>query len=158
MYCCSVVNTKLSCHQESVYLWSYKLIRERWINSVNTLRFIPVYLKPCTGSLALSLGLVERSPPVSQKSGYRALMPFVSHWLFFTCVELRENLTKLGANLRQSLIESARKTWESINEFARAHSNQGPDEQDVAVEEATEVKGKHGSHGPGKLLEKLLGP
>lgn len=52
-------------------------------------------------------------------------------------IELRENLTRLGINLKQSLIESARKTWESINEFARAHSTQGADER---VEEATEVK------------------
>ena len=58
--------------------------------------------------------------------------------------ELRENLSRLGANLKQSLIESARKTWESINEFARAHSTQGPDEQDAAVEEATEAKGNDG--------------
>ncbi|XP_020632817.1 SEC23-interacting protein-like [Orbicella faveolata] len=54
-------------------------------------------------------------------------------------IELRENLTRLGANLKQSLIESARKTWESINEFARAHSTQGADEQDAAVEVATEA-------------------
>lgn len=60
----------------------------------------------------------------------------------FTFIELRENLTRLGANLKQSLIESARKTWESINEFARAHSTQGPDEQDGVVEEATEAIGK----------------
>jgi len=54
-------------------------------------------------------------------------------------IELRENLTRLGANLKQSLIDSARKTWESINEFARAHSTQGTDQQDAAVEEATEA-------------------
>ena len=59
----------------------------------------------------------------------------------FFVLELRENLTRLGANLKQSLIESARKTWESINEFARAHSTQGTDEQDAAVEEATEAIG-----------------
>lgn len=57
--------------------------------------------------------------------------------------ELRENLSRLGANLKQSLLESARKTWESINEFARAHSSQGSDVKDAAVEEATEVKGNH---------------
>ncbi|KAJ7333543.1 S23-interacting protein [Desmophyllum pertusum] len=54
-------------------------------------------------------------------------------------IELRENLTRLGTNLRQTLIESALKTWESINEFARAHSTQGPDEQDTVVEAATEA-------------------
>ena len=57
-------------------------------------------------------------------------------------LELRENLSRLGANLKQSLIDSARKTWESLNEFARAHSSQGPDEQDSVVEEATEVTGE----------------
>jgi len=61
--------------------------------------------------------------------------------LLFSFLELRENLTRLGANLKQSLIESARKTWESINEFARAHSTQGADEQDAAVEVATEAIG-----------------
>ena len=61
--------------------------------------------------------------------------------LLFSFLELRENLTRLGANLKQSLIESARKTWESINEFARAHSTQGVDQQDAAVEEATEAIG-----------------
>ena len=61
--------------------------------------------------------------------------------LLFSSLELRENLTRLGANLKQSLIESARKTWESINEFARAHSTQGADQQDAAVEEATEAIG-----------------
>lgn len=59
----------------------------------------------------------------------------------FSFSELRENLTRLGANLKQSLIDSARKTWESINEFARAHSTQGTDQQDAAVEEATEAIG-----------------
>ena len=58
-------------------------------------------------------------------------------------LELRENLSRLGANLKQSLLESARKTWESINEFARAHSSQGSGVKDAAVEEATEVKGNH---------------
>lgn len=62
---------------------------------------------------------------------------------FPTFLELRENLTRLGTNLKQSLIESARKTWESINEFARAHSTQGPDEQDAVVEEATEAIGNN---------------
>ena len=57
--------------------------------------------------------------------------------------ELRENLSRLGANLKQSLLESARKTWESINEFARAHSSQGSGVKDAAVEEATDVKGNH---------------
>lgn len=59
----------------------------------------------------------------------------------FGFLELRENLTRLGANLKQSLIDSARKTWESINEFARAHSTQGADQQHASIEEATEAIG-----------------
>ncbi|XP_068709546.1 phospholipase DDHD2-like [Montipora foliosa] len=55
-------------------------------------------------------------------------------------LELRENLSKLGKNLKQSLIDSALKTWQSIHEFARAHSTQTPNEQGAAIEEATEVK------------------
>lgn len=67
-------------------------------------------------------------------------------------LELRENLSRLGANLKQSLIDSARKTWESLNEFARAHSSQGPDEQDSVVEEATEVTESLPDH-PGLVVE-----
>ena len=50
--------------------------------------------------------------------------------------ELRENLTWLGANLKQSLLESARKTWESIHEFARGHSStESEDRVEIAEEE-----------------------
>lgn len=67
-------------------------------------------------------------------------------------LELRENLSRLGANLKQSLIDSARKTWESLNEFARAHSTQGPNEQDSNVEEATEVTECLSDH-PAQMVE-----
>ncbi|EDO37134.1 predicted protein [Nematostella vectensis] len=37
-------------------------------------------------------------------------------------LELRDNLSRFGATLKASLIESVKNTWESINEFARAHA------------------------------------
>ena len=66
---------------------------------------------------------------------------FCSAFCAFVCVELRENLSKLGQNLKQSLIDSALKTWQSINEFALAHCYQTPGEADATVAESTEVKG-----------------
>ena len=35
--------------------------------------------------------------------------------------ELRENLTRVGSNLKQGFIEAVRSTWETINHFARSH-------------------------------------
>lgn len=74
---------------------------------------------------------------------------FYSAFCAFVCVELRENLSKLGQNLKQSLIDSALKTWQSINEFALAHCYQTPGEADATVAESTEVKGnKQMRHNP----------
>ncbi|XP_013776144.1 phospholipase DDHD2-like [Limulus polyphemus] len=36
-------------------------------------------------------------------------------------LEIKDSLTKLGYDLKQKLVESLRYTWNSINEFARAH-------------------------------------
>eukprot|EP00794_Sanderia_malayensis_P001092 gene1092-436_t len=36
---------------------------------------------------------------------------------------LRENLTRVGENLKQSFIEAVRSTWTTINNFARSHRN-----------------------------------
>lgn len=66
---------------------------------------------------------------------------FCSAFCAFVRVELRENLSKLGQNLKQSLIDSAMKTWQSINDFALAHCYQTPGEADATVAESTEVKG-----------------
>lgn len=63
-------------------------------------------------------------------------------------LELRENLSKLGQNLKQSLIDSAMKTWQSINEFALAHCYQTPGEADATVAESTEVKESYSDPPP----------
>lgn len=50
---------------------------------------------------------------------------------FVFCLELRENLSRLGTNLKQKFVESVRETWASINDFARAHTGVfSPDEPD----------------------------
>ena len=46
-------------------------------------------------------------------------------------LELRENLSRIGANLKQRFVESVKETWATINDFARAHTGvQDPDEAD----------------------------
>eukprot|EP00794_Sanderia_malayensis_P004232 gene4232-4795_t len=52
--------------------------------------------------------------------------------------ELRENLTRVGENLKQSFIEAVRSTWTTINNFARSHRNDprlgiGEEETETAV-------------------------
>ena len=70
----------------------------------------------------------------------------MSRWLSIQCVlhcvfifvfylELRENLTRFGANLKQKFVDSVRETWATINDFARAHTAgvPNPDELDAAA-------------------------
>ena len=46
-------------------------------------------------------------------------------------LELRENLSRIGANLKQRFVESVKETWATINDFARAHTGvQDTDEAD----------------------------
>lgn len=56
----------------------------------------------------------------------------------FFCTELRENLTRVGANLKQGFIEAVRSTWATINQFARSHRTEAQlgeeeDENETAV-------------------------
>ena len=37
--------------------------------------------------------------------------------------ELKESLTRVGADIKQKIMESLKSTWNSINEFAKAHKN-----------------------------------
>ena len=37
------------------------------------------------------------------------------------CPELRESLTAFGSDLKRNLIDSMKRTWKSIHEFALAH-------------------------------------
>ncbi len=49
-------------------------------------------------------------------------------------LELRENLTRVGANLKQGFIEAVRSTWETINHFARSHKTEtGEEVNETAV-------------------------
>lgn len=53
--------------------------------------------------------------------------------MIFSCIytntlisfeELKESLTRVGADIKQKIMESLKSTWNSINEFAKAHRNQ----------------------------------
>ncbi|XP_061185904.1 phospholipase DDHD2-like isoform X1 [Saccostrea echinata] len=39
-------------------------------------------------------------------------------------LELKESLTRVGADIKQKIIDSLKSTWNTINEFAKAHRNQ----------------------------------
>lgn len=48
--------------------------------------------------------------------------------------ELRESLSRVGSDLKQKFLDSLRSTWNSINEFARAHTSNQTLEQHVEKE------------------------
>ncbi|XP_046851691.1 phospholipase DDHD2-like [Xenia sp. Carnegie-2017] len=54
-------------------------------------------------------------------------------------LELRENLSRIGANLKQKFVESVKETWASLNDFARAHT--GVQDPDVDNEEPAKTTG-----------------
>ena len=55
----------------------------------------------------------------------------ITLWIHEIFSELRENLSRIGANLKQKFVESVKETWASINDFARAHTGvQSSDEHD----------------------------
>lgn len=39
-------------------------------------------------------------------------------------LELKESLTRVGADIKQKIMDSLKSTWNTINEFAKAHRNQ----------------------------------
>lgn len=39
----------------------------------------------------------------------------------FLVVELKDSLTRVGADIKQRIIDSVKSTWKSLNEFAMAH-------------------------------------
>jgi hypothetical protein len=50
-------------------------------------------------------------------------------------LEIKENLGRMGANLKRQIIEGVKQTWQQLNEFARSHyRREDTDGQDTAVE------------------------
>ena len=47
----------------------------------------------------------------------------------FTYSELKENLAKMGADIKQKILDSFKSTWTSINNFARAHQSETLEQQ-----------------------------
>ena len=70
--------------------------------------------------------------------------------LYFVCVELYENLGRVGTTLKENFLGGVRNMWESISEFARSHTTGqagGSSEQQagsVAVEPKAEPEGQFG--------------
>ena len=61
--------------------------------------------------------------------------------------ELRENLTRVGANLKQGFIEAVRSTWATINQFARSHRSEEALETDGDSTETAVVKPMQNNQG-----------
>ena len=55
--------------------------------------------------------------------------------------ELKENMSRIGANLKHGIIEAVNRTWSSINEFARAHRSydENNEEMDHVMDETESV-------------------
>jgi len=49
-------------------------------------------------------------------------------------LELKENIAKVGADLKERLVRSLKSTWTSINSFAQAHRG-GPVNTEVEIDE-----------------------
>ena len=64
------------------------------------------------------------------------------HIQFFFLSELKENLAKVGADIKQKIIDSIKSTWNTINDFAKAHKSiDGPTiEQQVDSEMSSVVQ------------------
>ena len=51
--------------------------------------------------------------------------------------ELYENLGKMGANLKQNIVEGVRNMLASINEFARSHTSSGAQQEATPITAAS---------------------
>jgi len=51
---------------------------------------------------------------------------------------LYENLGKMGANLKQNIVEGVRNMLASINEFARSHTSSGTQQETAPITMAPE--------------------
>lgn len=46
---------------------------------------------------------------------------------FLLILELKDSLTRYGADIKQKIMESLKSTWNTINDFARAHKSTAED-------------------------------
>lgn len=53
------------------------------------------------------------------------LNPSVLNFLFvfFSFSELKDSLSRMGSDLKQGFISSLKSAWQTLNEFARAHTS-----------------------------------
>ena len=54
--------------------------------------------------------------------------------------ELKDSLAKVGADIKQKIIDSLKSTWNSINDFAKAHKDERSLEQQVDSEMSSVVQ------------------
>lgn len=47
--------------------------------------------------------------------------------------ELKESLTRMGSDLKQGFISSLRSAWQTLNEFARAHTSSAQLQAQLAI-------------------------
>jgi len=73
--------------------------------------------------------------------------PHEPYPLFYS-TELYENLGKMGANLKQNIVEGVRNMLASINEFARSHTSSGAQQEAMPITatppEAEELSNEQG--------------
>lgn len=57
---------------------------------------------------------------------------FHDGWLL-SCAELKESLTRMGSDLKQGFISSLRSAWQTLNDFARAHTASAQLQAELAI-------------------------
>ena len=56
--------------------------------------------------------------------------------MFILCfiAELKENIVKVGADIKDKVMRSIKSTWATINDFARAHTSANQTEEQLSQE------------------------
>lgn len=49
------------------------------------------------------------------------------------CSELKESLTRMGSDLKQGFISSLKSAWQTLNDFARAHTASAQLQAELAI-------------------------
>lgn len=67
----------------------------------------------------------------------------------FSFAELKESLSRMGSDLKQGFISSLKNAWQTLNEFARAHtsSTQLQAELEKVANQIKEEEEKHVEEG-----------
>lgn len=72
------------------------------------------------------------------------------------CPELKESLSRMGSDLKHGFISSLKSAWQTLNEFARAHTSSTQLHEQLAMV-ASQIKAEEEKEeGEGESEERVL--